>query len=207
MAGRNDPKGKAYIKAFSQWLDERKWARDLDKATRNHALWCADHHADIEEWRETLAPNVQQKLNHPSTMKRHYEAEHKVTGGKAAAAEKLTPMEKLKQSIVELQAENDVLKKKVRRADDAEAMFDWNRDEPGDIATVLERLYPTKSRAVASEIMRRQRSSRLTRRLCRLLGLRGLGLCARLLGLALARQDLRVECSPERYMETGPQRH
>jgi hypothetical protein len=53
-AGTNAPTGSAYNKAFGQWLDERPWARELDKPTRNHLFWCADRRNDIEAWRETL---------------------------------------------------------------------------------------------------------------------------------------------------------
>jgi hypothetical protein len=34
---------------------EHQWARELDKATRNHALWAAGNRGQIERWRETLA--------------------------------------------------------------------------------------------------------------------------------------------------------
>jgi hypothetical protein len=54
-AGTNVPVGAAYNKAFGLWLDEHIWARELDKATRNQALWVVDHRDEIERWRETLA--------------------------------------------------------------------------------------------------------------------------------------------------------
>jgi len=54
-AGTNAPVGANYNKAFGLWLDEHQWARELDKATRNHALWAAENRGQIERWRETLA--------------------------------------------------------------------------------------------------------------------------------------------------------
>ena len=43
--------GTNYNKAFGLWLDEHQWARELDKATRNHALWAAENRGQIERWR------------------------------------------------------------------------------------------------------------------------------------------------------------
>jgi hypothetical protein len=40
-AGTNAPMGSRYNKAFGDWLNERPWARELDKPTRNHLFWCA----------------------------------------------------------------------------------------------------------------------------------------------------------------------
>src|SRR6516162_9434219 len=82
-AGANRPEGSAYNRSFGNWMDEHKWARDLDKATRNHAMWCADHRAEIEYWRETQASNIRANLNHPTSIKRRFEASHAVEKDKA----------------------------------------------------------------------------------------------------------------------------
>jgi hypothetical protein len=50
-ASTNAPVGANYNKAFGLWLDEHQWARELDKATRNHALWAAENRGQIERWR------------------------------------------------------------------------------------------------------------------------------------------------------------
>jgi hypothetical protein len=44
--------------------DERKhkWRANLDKATRNRVMWCADHRDDIERSREALAQTVRASL-------------------------------------------------------------------------------------------------------------------------------------------------
>src|SRR6516225_347371 len=77
-AGINRPYGSGYNRAFGEWMNEHPWARDLDKPTRNHLFWCIDHRNDIEAWRETLAQNERLRLNHPTAMKRRYEATHRV---------------------------------------------------------------------------------------------------------------------------------
>ena len=76
-AGTNRPYGRAYTHAFGKWLDAEPWRRTYDKVTRSHLLWVADHSNEIDDWRNTLAQNVRDKLNHPSTLKRHYEAAHR----------------------------------------------------------------------------------------------------------------------------------
>jgi len=84
-AGTNQPAGAPYNRAFGEWMDQHRWARDLDKATRNHAMWAADNYVAIEVWRETLAQNVRAALNHPTSVKRRYEA---TTGNRAEPKEK-----------------------------------------------------------------------------------------------------------------------
>ena len=37
-AATNQPVGSAYNRAFSDWMAERPWAKNTDKATRNHLL-------------------------------------------------------------------------------------------------------------------------------------------------------------------------
>jgi hypothetical protein len=37
-AATNQPVGSTYNRAFSDWMAERPWAKNTDKATRNHLL-------------------------------------------------------------------------------------------------------------------------------------------------------------------------
>jgi hypothetical protein len=76
-AGTNKPYGKAYTRLFGEWLEARPWAKRYDKGTRSNLLWCADHRSEIEEWRSGLAQNERDKLNHPTNLRRKYEAAHK----------------------------------------------------------------------------------------------------------------------------------
>ena len=61
-AGTQEPVGRGYNTAFSQWMATRHWARDLDKPTRNHLFWCADHRSEIEAWRDELPPQERVKI-------------------------------------------------------------------------------------------------------------------------------------------------
>ena len=137
-AGTNRPMGSAYNRAFGDWLNERSWARDLDKPTRNHLFWCADNRNNIEAWRETLAPNERARLNHPTALKRRYEAtqnpDEANAGGKGV---KETRAQKLEREIERLTNENDDLKRTLRRAKDDGSLFDLRNDSVANIARVI----------------------------------------------------------------------
>jgi hypothetical protein len=76
-AGCQDPVGRGYNEAFSRWMATRPWAAALDKPTRSHLFWCAENRSEIEAWRDELPERERQKKNHPTHMKRAYEAAHK----------------------------------------------------------------------------------------------------------------------------------
>jgi hypothetical protein len=73
-AGTDDIQSPHYKKAFKEWMRDRPWAKDLDNPTRAHLFWCLEWRNDIDQWRETLAANERARLNHPTAMKRRYEA-------------------------------------------------------------------------------------------------------------------------------------
>lgn len=77
-AGTNVPKGKGYGRAMKEWLDPRPWAREIDNPTRDSLFWCAKNRSEIEIWRDTLAQNDRARLNHPTAMRRRYEASHRI---------------------------------------------------------------------------------------------------------------------------------
>lgn len=76
MSGTDDIQSPRYKRAFKEWMAPRPWAKDLDSPTRAHLFWCLDWRNDIDQWRETLAQNERVRLNHPTAMKRRYEATH-----------------------------------------------------------------------------------------------------------------------------------
>jgi hypothetical protein len=163
--GRNDPKGSVYAKEFSAWLARHAWARELDSQTRNHLFWCAERQNEIESWREALPQNVRARLNHPTAVKRRYENDHRVPVGADTGNDAVGKEPSWKEKFIAAEAEIARLKQQLRQSDDADARFDWNKDKPVDIATILVKLYPTKSKTVASEILRQvNATSRATKR-------------------------------------------
>jgi hypothetical protein len=153
-AGTNQPIGAAYNRAFGDWMDQHKWARDLDRATRNHAMWAAENRNEIDRWRETLAQNVRARMNHPTTMKRQFEAAHRVPVDEPKQVE--SPIQKRDREIERLAAENQALRK---RAEADGSLFDLKGDKVEDIARAiagnisLHRL-TSLQKAIAAEIAR-----------------------------------------------------
>jgi hypothetical protein len=144
------------VKAFGAWLDEHKWARDLDKKTRNDLYWCTDRRNKIERWRETLATNERVKLNHPTAMKRRYEQTSAVKDNTAAPKGE-TRTQKLEREIDRLTDEVAAWRKK---AEADGSLFDIKKDSVKDIVHIIvenvsfHRL-TTLQRELAGEIARR----------------------------------------------------
>ena len=159
LAGTNNIQHPAYRRAFREWMKPRTWASELDGPTRNHLFWCLDHRNDIEAWRETLAQNERARLNHPTAMKRKYEAAHAERSSPQQAEKPLSPSAKKDIEITRLQAENDQLKLRAARQGEDRDLYDWNKDAPDDIARVLVQRYPSKSKSVASAILKLVKSA------------------------------------------------
>jgi predicted Fe-S protein YdhL (DUF1289 family) len=133
-AGTNQPFGRGYTKAFSDWMSEQPWAKALDTATRNHCFWCADHRSEIEEWRATLAQDKRALLNHPTTVRRKYEATHKDEIKNPLKPRKETQAQANARENIELW---DKVKKLEREARDGGSLFDLKNDSVEDIAMVI----------------------------------------------------------------------
>jgi hypothetical protein len=60
---------------------------EIHKTTRSHAVWLAENWEPVNAWLHTLAVNARLQKNHPSTIKRGYEAhEMALTRGATATA-------------------------------------------------------------------------------------------------------------------------
>jgi hypothetical protein len=121
-AGTDDIASDAYRKAFGVWMDSHPWARkDIDKPTRTHLFWYLDNRPSVEAFRETLSVHERAKLNHPTHVKRRYEAamrDKAVKDGKATKPE--TPSEK----IAALQAKVVALEAKLSAKGDDGSLYD-----------------------------------------------------------------------------------
>jgi hypothetical protein len=157
-ARTNDPYGPHYTRAFGRWMEDparRHWASDkvkgaVDRATRNHLLWCSDHMAEIEAWRDTLAQNQRAMWNHPTTIKRRYESAHREKVAREKGEPVLSPMAQLKAALNESQ-ESEALWK--RRAEESGSLFDLRRDTPEQIARALvANVTPSRAEKIAAAI-------------------------------------------------------
>jgi hypothetical protein len=76
LARSNEPRGRAYNETFSKWLAENGFADILAGIIANRP--------GVETWRATLASNERQRINHPSSVWRKWQASRAMptsTGG------------------------------------------------------------------------------------------------------------------------------
>jgi hypothetical protein len=131
-AATNQPVGKTYNRAFSDWLDARKWTREIDRSTRNHAMWCHENVAAIEQWRETLG-SARLMINHPTTVKRNYEK----TQSEKAIAKKSERAKQVKIDLDELEKIQGDLAKYKKMAEADGSLFDIKKDPVASIARCI----------------------------------------------------------------------
>src|SRR5271166_1772159 len=98
------------------WLEERPWAKRIDKGTRSVLLWVIDHRSEVEAWRDSLAQSEKNKMNHPVTLKRKYDAAHKVAAKDTDAPKKETGKEALVRENEELYAKVQKLERQIAAA-------------------------------------------------------------------------------------------
>jgi hypothetical protein len=144
----NKPKGRSYNAAFSAWAKKFGF-EGLDKGVRSRLLDVMKRLAEIDAWLAKLPPTEQQKINHPNTVWRRWKASTVVPDPNAPA--KVSPYQKLSESVATLQEENDRMRRDIERGGgDLWAP----EDRPRDIAKIiLGKLSKTKAEKVAREIL------------------------------------------------------
>lgn len=161
LSGSNSPHGRGYTAIRAELGSRVPDLEELDKTSKSHATWLAKNFAAVEHWRHTLAVNERDKLNHPTTIKRRYEATHGATTAVGEAARAASPMDKLKAENVRLQEELDAAHAKIRRLERAEgnALLITRTDSPEAILAVLESEIPAKAARIAGLLLNRQKST------------------------------------------------
>jgi hypothetical protein len=134
-AGTDDVQSPRYKKAFKEWMRDRPWAQDLDSPTRAHLFWCLEWRNDIEQWRETLAANERAKLNHPTALKRRFEAAHRIIEPDLKTAKRETALEAHIRENESLHAQVQKLERQIEAGDGS--LFDLRRDQIDDIVNVI----------------------------------------------------------------------
>jgi hypothetical protein len=138
-AGRpkNNYNGNAYRRMFGRWLElhPKYNAKAIDITTRAHLFWCHDHAEAVSKWREALADNVRNNLNHPTAVKRRYEKEN---GKDKDSPPRLSPFEKLKAHLIDVEDQLMAAKKQIAelKSKSDGSLFDLHKDTADDIAEV-----------------------------------------------------------------------
>lgn len=135
-AGTNQPMGKNYNRAYSKWLEEHPKLQSLDKATRNHCLWCAEHMVELDAWFPTLAANQREVWNHPTSVKRNYDKMHGPDRDALAKPKASAKAEAIAQELERIAKERDDWKKKAESAE-WDGAVNWKKDDVHVIAGVI----------------------------------------------------------------------
>jgi hypothetical protein len=152
VAHTNEPKGGAYNKEFSAWMDRNGFG-DMDKGDRSRLFQCMEHLEGIREWRKTLAATQRQRLNHPSTVWRHFEKRIERKATKASGEQSVSAMAKLKESVARLEEE------KQRLIKHGGEMWSGNDKEDDIVRVLFEQMHTRMSlqrcENVAKKLVRR----------------------------------------------------
>jgi hypothetical protein len=146
----NKPKGRSYNAAFSAW--QKKFGfQDLDSGDRTRLFQVMDHLKEIDAWLQKLPESERLRLNHPSSVLRKWKAATAKGKADPNAPPKVSPAQKLKDSLINLQEENDRMKREIARGGGDL----WSADDrPKHIARViLSKLSKSKAEKVAREIL------------------------------------------------------
>jgi hypothetical protein len=144
----NEASGRRYEKAMGDWLIANGF-KEINKATRSQLLDCLKHKVEIEAWRARLTDAECWKFNHPDTVLKKWKASTVVPDPDAPS--KASPVQKLKDSIADLQEQNDRMRREIERGGGDL----WTpEDRPRDIAKIiLAKLTKAKAEKVARAIL------------------------------------------------------
>lgn len=163
LSGSNTPQGRGYTAVRAELGSRVPDLDDLDKTSKSHATWLARNLAAVEEWRRTLATNERDRLNHPSVIKRRFEATH----GEAKARglpTGLNLMARKDAAIRDLQKQLDAATAEILKRDEGDMLLIAREDTAEHILAVLEREIPTKVGRIAALLLNRQKATAPTRR-------------------------------------------
>jgi hypothetical protein len=162
-AHTNRPVGKGYNGYWAELAAHVPDLRDLNSATRTHAMWLATEWATVNVWLDTLTHEERWRLNHPTAIRRRYDARHNVPkrdGGDGETG-KLSPVAGYKQRCAELESENAQLREQLKHARKDGSLFNLESDTGAEIGKVLgNHLSDAKWRAVKQAADAAQKAKR-----------------------------------------------
>jgi hypothetical protein len=127
----NEPHGRRFEKAMGEWLLAHGF-KEINKGTRSRLLECLKHKAEIQAWHSRLTNAERFAFNHPDTVLRKWKAATLVPD--PSAPPRVSPVQKLKDSVVTLQEQNDRMRREIERGGGDL----WSaEDRPQDIAKVV----------------------------------------------------------------------
>jgi tetratricopeptide (TPR) repeat protein len=128
----NAPSGPRYAAAWNQLVKPYPHLKDVDKGSRSRSIWLHKNWSEVGPWWQSLPFAQRSKLASPAAIKLRYEAAMRPPGDESEGEAPLSNFGKLKMQVVDLQEEND----KLRRAADGGSLFTVE-DKPPEIARAL----------------------------------------------------------------------
>jgi hypothetical protein len=164
QAHTNRPQGPPYRRAFTALIEQREtWVAGINDTTRAHCYWLVDNLPAVTAWREVLTFRQRDEWNHPSTIKRNFERMTKVQDPQATVTG-LSPVAEARQTIVQLQEDNDRLSRELARARDDGSLFNLATDTAEQIGRVIgNTVGETKATAIARAINATVKAKRVRR--------------------------------------------
>jgi hypothetical protein len=163
LSGSNSPHGRGYTAMRAELGARVPDLSTIDGTSKAHAVWLAQNFVVVEAWRATLAENIRQQLNHPSVIRRRYDAWRLI--GQASGNEKVklsTPLQKATAETVRLQEELDQAKARIRRLERGEGdmLLITRGAKAEEIAVVLRsELQPRKVTELAGLLLGQEKST------------------------------------------------
>jgi hypothetical protein len=154
-AHTNTPKGRGYNAAFIAW--QKKFGFEtLDKGDRARLFEVMNHLKEIDDWLQKLPESERLRLKHPNSVLRRWKAA--IVKPKASEL-RISPVQKLKDSLVNLQEENDRMRREIERGGGDL----WSADDrPKDIARIIvDKLTKAKAERVARNLQRAEGSKQV----------------------------------------------
>lgn len=111
-AGANGPLGPNYKQMWRRLAEHVPTVKGLDPAARSAAIWMVENWTEVQERLFSgLTPKERLLVNHPTVVRRRYEAMLKREEG-VTADKPVSPRVRLQDQVIRLQEEVDLLRKK-----------------------------------------------------------------------------------------------
>jgi hypothetical protein len=164
-AHTNRPVGKGYNAYWAELAAHVPDLRDLNSATRTHAMWLATEWETVNVWLATLTHEERWRLNHPTAIRRRYDAKHNVPKRDEDGKEgKASPIASYKARCAELETENAQLREQLRHARDDGSLFNLATDTAYTIGRVIGNTVSERKAEAIANAIRESAKAKRTRR-------------------------------------------
>jgi chromosome segregation ATPase len=125
VSGSEEPRGRAYNTAYSEWLNHYRGIRDMHETVRARLLKVMEERPAIEEWRATLTEPERRNLNNPTTVWRKFNARTRTPASRrqrnaSRTGEELDQsnarIDELEEELQQVRQENTELDEELRQA-------------------------------------------------------------------------------------------